>query len=74
MKLNKKYSHYMVLAIMALIMTSVISFVMTFLALGFVSNFLYILGNSIVIGFIVAYPIALVALPLSQKIVSKITE
>ena len=59
---------------MALIMTAVISFVMTFIALGFVSDFVIIWVRSVVIGFIVAYPIALVALPLSQKIVNAITE
>ncbi len=74
MKLSKKYLHYMVLAIMALIMTAVISFVMTFITLGFVSDFVIIWVRSVVIGFIVAYPIALVALPLSQKIVNAITE
>lgn len=74
MKLDKKYSHFLVIALMAVIMTSVISFVMTYVALGFVSDFLFIWLGSIPLGFVVSYPAALVALPFSQKIVKRIIE
>ena len=68
MNVNKKYSFYLFVAIMA----SIMSFIFTFLAIGFTPNFLSIWFESFIIGCIVAFPIALLADPIARKIVKQI--
>ena len=72
MNVNKKFSFYLFVAIMASIMSFFMSLIFTFLAIGFTPNFLSIWFESFIIGCIVAFPIALLADPIARKIVKQI--
>jgi hypothetical protein len=72
MRISKKYSTLLFGMIMALMMSLAMSLVMTYVAVGFVSNFIVIWTKSLIIGFIVALPTALVVSPLAKKIVDRI--
>ena len=47
---------------------------MTFIHVGWVDNFLLVWLRGFGIGFIVAFPTSLVAVPLAKKIISKLNE
>ena len=60
--------------IMAFAMSFLMSLVMTYVSIGFVSNFLTILFRSFVIGMIVSFPIALFITPIAAKIVKTVVK
>lgn len=57
---------------MSLIMTTCMSFVVTFINLGFCDNFLLIWHKSFGFGFCVSLPVTFLVAPLTHKIVNKI--
>ena len=60
--------------IMSSMMAFTMSFIMTFIHVGWVDNFLLIWLRGFAIGLIVAFPTSLVAVPLAKKIISKLNE
>ena len=60
--------------IMAFAMSFLMSLVMTYVSIGFVSDFLIIWLKSFVIGLIVSFPIALFITPIAAKIVKMVAK
>jgi len=59
--------------LMGVFISLVMSFAMLAINVGFVSDFITFWLNSFIVGFIVATPIALVAVPIIGKIVKRLT-
>jgi hypothetical protein len=57
---------------MALILDTVMTFTMTLLAMGFSSLFLQRFATGWIVGFFVAFPTALIAMPPIRRLVAKI--
>lgn len=74
MPISKKYYQFVFGALMSLAMSFSISIILTLVNIGFASNFLKIWAKSFLMGFIVAFPISLIAFPIVQKISNKLTE
>lgn len=55
-------------------MSTIMSFVITVVNLGFVDNFFYKWGEAFFVGFAIALPTALVVVPIARKISDKITQ
>ncbi len=72
-KINNKYSGLIFGISMSIIMSFTMSFCMTLVNVGFVPHFFLIWGKSFLIGFIVALPTSALAVPISKKVVKKLT-
>ena len=57
---------------MALFLSATMSFAMVVIHLGFVDNFFTLWLGDMIIGFVVAYPVSLIALPVTIKAASVI--
>ncbi len=74
MRVSRKYTPIIFGLIMSVLMSLVMSFAMIAINVGFVSNFFIIWLNSFITGFIVATPVAFLAVPIANKIVEWITQ
>ena len=73
MNISQKYYGLLFSVIMAGIMSMVMSFAMIAINVGFGPNFLAIWLKDIVIGFIVATPTAMAAVPIARRLVNWLT-
>jgi hypothetical protein len=74
MKISKKYYGFVLGTIISFIMSVIMSFVITVANLGFVDDFFLKWGQAFIIGFVIAFPIALAVVPIARKISDKITQ
>lgn len=71
--INKKYFHYVFVAIMAMSMTLVLSFVTTVINGGFSGQFLCAWLKAAGLGFFIAFPVALAVAPIARWAAEKLT-
>jgi len=72
-KIKKKYSWILFAFFMSLMMSFSISFVLTLINAGLIPDFPSVWMRGFIIGFIVALPIALIVVPIMQKVVDSLT-
>lgn len=71
--INRKYFHYVFVAVMAMSMALVLSFVGTLGREGFSDQFINLWLNAALLGFGFAYPTALVVTPIARWAADKLT-
>lgn len=71
--INKKYFHYVFVAIMAMSMTLVLSFIATAKSEGLSGQFLVVWLIAAGLGFSVAFPTALIISPLAKWAATRLT-
>lgn len=74
MDLTEKQTKVIFGLLMAFFMALAMSFIMVLINVGMVNDFFPIWMKSFAIGFIVAVPTSMIAAPLSQKFISKISK
>ena len=72
LKIDKKYSGFLMALIMVIALDSAMSFAMTTINVGWTSMFLEKFVNGWIIGFVIALPTSLLVFPLATRLVSKI--
>lgn len=71
-QVRKKYYNVLFSFIMAVIMTSVMSLIITIASLGFVENLHIIWMNNWLTAFFIAYPLLLVIVPNVKRLMEKL--
>lgn len=71
--INKKYFHYVFVAIMAMSMTLVLSFVTTLASDGFSGQFVFVWLKATGVGFSIAFPVAVAVVPVARWAAEKLT-
>ena len=74
MKSNNKYQGLLVAFFMTLALDTTMTFVMISLNTGWNEGFIYRLINSWLIGFIVAFPTSILAIPIAKKLATKLVK
>jgi len=70
LKLNKKYSGLIVAFFMTIIIDTTMTFTMTSINIGWTANFPLVFLQGWIIGFIVALPTSILAIPLARRLAS----
>lgn len=73
MKIDKRYSHFLFIAIMVIMMVFCVSLFTSLINVGLTSNFFEIWDRAFGIAFSIALPVALVVVRLAETIVARIT-
>jgi Protein of unknown function (DUF2798) len=73
MKIDKRYFHFLFIAIMVVMMVSCVSLFTSLINVGLASNFFEIWARAFVMAFSIALPVAFVVARFAEKIVARIT-
>jgi hypothetical protein len=73
MKIDKRYSHFLFMAIMVAMMVFCMSLFITAINFGLTSNFFEIWTRAFVVAFAIALPVGLVVVRIAERIVARIT-
>ena len=74
MQINKKYKGVLFSCIAAVLISVPIAFFMVIINVGFTADFFKAFINSSLVGIAISIPLANIAIPLTEKIVTKIVE
>ena len=72
-KIKKKYSWILFAFFMSITMSFSISFILTLINAGLISDFIFIWMRGFTIGFVVALPIALILVPIMRRVDDRLT-
>lgn len=72
-KLSKKYSQFLFVTIMVMMMVLSVTLFVTLISVGLTSNFIEIWARAYITGFSIALPTAFVVTRVTGKIVARIT-
>ena len=73
-KLDTKYADILFKAFLALFMSVLMGFVITFMNLGLPLDFVLRWAYAVAAGFVISFPATLVAVPFAKRMVAAVTE